>query len=130
MLIRQKTDGDCGIAALVLLTEQPYDRAAAAVAAVIEATRNVDRDGLLNRHVLAAAEALGAPLTPQRVFDLDRDEGILRLYLKHGSSPSGHFVAVRRGLILCPTDGMPSDWRHYQVRFEVRFGTLLRRRRR
>ena len=26
-------------------------------------------------------------------------------------------------------DGVPTDWRHYQVRFTARFGTLLRRTR-
>lgn len=125
MLLRQRNDGDCGVASLVLLTEQPYDVVLAAVL-TIDPARNIPRDGLLNRHVVAAARMLGHPLEPRRRFDCDRDEGILRLYVKNGSSPTGHFVAVRRGLILCPTDGVPTDWTRYRDRYAARFGTLLR----
>lgn len=127
-LIRQETEGDCGVAALTLFAELPYDRGLAAVAQVAPG-RDVKRLGLLNGHVVAAAAHLGITLTPTRKFALDTDEGVLRVRLERGPErgvPHGHFVAVKRGLILCPNDGLARDWRRYLKLVDARPGTLLR----
>ena len=115
---------------MALHAERPYDDVAALTAHVVPG-RDVGRLGLLNIHVLAVALQLGFRLTPTRRVDLDADEGILRVRFTRaavaaGRPREGHFVAVKRGLILCPATGLARDWRIYFAAAGARPGTLLK----
>ena len=131
-LLRQRTSGDCGVVALAFYTERSYDDSVGAVRTVVP-DRDIARDGLLNAHVVQAAAHLGLPLQPTRRFCFDSDEGVLRIRftpdgLAAGRPRSGHFVALRRGLIFCPTDGLARDWRRYLDLVHATPGTLLKGR--
>lgn len=125
-MVRQRADGDCGVAALAILAEVPYEDAYVAVARVDPEKRG--KSGLFNRQVVAAARELGLTLSPTRAFDLDDDEGILRVRFEKPKpgTEAGHYVAVKASLICCPSDGNPVAWREYLERFQARACTLLR----
>jgi hypothetical protein len=119
---------------VALHAERPYDDVAKVTAHVVPG-RDVARLGLLNTHVLTVAALLGCSLTPTRRVNLDVDEGILRIRFSPdavaaGRPREGHFVTVRRGLILCPASGLARDWRVYFATAGARPGTLLKAHRR
>jgi len=125
MLIRQRGDGDCGCAALSTCLGESYEDTYLAVAKVDPGHRG--KNGLHNRAVVAAAKLLGIVLTPTRAYDLDDDDGVLRVrWNDPGKRLGGHFVAVLSGSIHCPSDGMPLPWRDYLERWGARAGTLLK----
>jgi hypothetical protein len=125
MLMRQRTDGHCGVAALAMFAELPDQYVERVILKMIEPARSIERDGLLNRHIVTASAKLGIALTPTKRYDLDLDEGVLRVRFTDGYAP-GHFVAVRSGLILCPTDGVGMAWDEYLERWGARPCTLMR----
>lgn len=125
-MVRQRGDGDCGVAALAILAEVPYEDAYVAVAAIDPKRRG--KSGLFNRQLIAAAAELGIDLAPTRRYELDDDEGILRVRWndpKRGGL-GGHFVAVKAGVIYCPSDGNPIAWSEYLERFQARPCSLLK----
>jgi ABC-type bacteriocin/lantibiotic exporter with double-glycine peptidase domain len=123
--VRQRGDADCGVAALSIIAEVSYEDAYVAVAHIDK--RHRGKNGLHNREVVAAAKRLGLRLRPTRAYDLDDDEGVLRIRWNDPSrSHGGHFVAVRAATISCPSDGMPLPWQDYLDRWNARAATLLR----
>lgn len=125
-VIRQRGDADCGCAALAIVAQITYEDCYVAVSAVDKRYRG--KNGLHNRDVIAAARKLGLSLKPTRRFDLDDDEGVLRVRWNDPKRRrGGHFVAVTTGgFISCPSDGMPLPWRDYMERWGARPGTLLK----
>jgi hypothetical protein len=123
--IRQRADGDCGVASLAQLAEVAYEDAYVAVAAVDPQHRG--KKGLYGRELVAAAAHLELTLEPRRRYDLDEEEGILRVRWNdpRRGDPGGHYVAVKGGFIICPSDGNPVPWRDYLKRFTARPCTLL-----
>lgn len=83
------------------------------------------KGGLYNRELVTLARDLGLVLEPTRVFDLDRDSGLLRARSDEHSS-GGHWVAVKWGLVLDPADGFLAPWRKWTARYQARLSTLLR----
>jgi ABC-type bacteriocin/lantibiotic exporter with double-glycine peptidase domain len=81
--------------------------------------------GLRTRELVSAARRLGQTLTATRAYDLDRDEGVLRVRSTQHHR-DGHWVAVRYGLVWDPADGWMRPWRTYRDHYGARFGTLLR----
>jgi hypothetical protein len=126
-LIQQRADGDCGIAALAMVAEVAYEDAYVAVSLVPgERTRRLrGKCGLTNQDLVRAAAPLGLALTPTRRYDLDVDEGVLRVRGAHFGR-FGHFVAVKNGLVLCPTSKEVLPWQDYLERYKGRPCTLLR----
>ncbi len=125
MIVRQRGDADCGVAALALIAQVSYEDCYVAVAQVDK--RHRGKNGLHNREVIAAARKLGLRLTSTRAYDLDDDEGVLRIRWNDPKrSHGGHFVALMNGTIGCPSDGMPLPWRDYLIRWDARPATLLR----
>lgn len=120
-LVTQRGDGDCAVAALAMVLSERYD-------AVYRAASRIHPDapikGLYNRELLTLAHGFGLELAPARTYNLDRDDGVLRLY-----SPQlfhrGHFVAVCDGLVWDPLRAV-APWREYRRRRRATFGTLLR----
>ena len=129
-LLRQRADGDCGIAALAMFSEQAYEDVYVAISKLggDECTRVRGKQGLYNLHIVKAAKLLGVELTPTRKYDLDEDEGVLRIRWNDAARKKlgGHFVAVKRGLILDPADGTATDWKDYMQRYQGRPCTLLK----
>ena len=126
-LIAQRRIGDCAIAALAMFAMQTYEDTYVAFAKID--TKSRARLGAFNREVIAAAKLLGIALVPVRKFDLDDDEGVLRVKWngKAGKTdPGGHFVAVRDGQVFCPSDAMVYPWREYMTLHNGRLGTLLK----
>lgn len=127
MVVRQRASGDCGIASLASLTERTYEDVYVAASQVPgDLTRRFrGKSGLHNYQVVAIAAKLGVVLTPTRSYDLDDDNGVLRVrtLFKH---PTDHYVCVRNGLVLCPTYSEVLDWRDYLRENRCRATTLLK----
>ncbi len=126
-LIAQRKGKDCGVAALAMFAMIAYEDAYVAVMAIEPECRG--GQGLFNRDVIAAATRLGITLTPTRKFDLDDDEGVLRIRWSGNRAkkqPGGHFVTVRNGQVFCPSDVMVYPWREYLTLYEARPGLLLK----
>jgi ABC-type bacteriocin/lantibiotic exporter with double-glycine peptidase domain len=125
--VRQRADRDCGVAALATIAEIPYEDAYFAVGTVDPHCRG--KSGLHNRELVAAAAQLGITLQPTRRYDLDDEDGILRIRWngrKGRKNRGGHFVAIRDGIVLCPADGFPMRWAEYLERNQGRPCSLLR----
>lgn len=122
-MIPQRAEGDCGVSALSMFAQLAYEDVYL-VAAQLDG-RNRGKMGLQNREVLTIAARLGIRLTPARRYDLDDDEGVLRLRspLHHSE---GHWVAVRYALVFDPHERSATPWREYRERCRARFCTLLR----
>lgn len=125
--VRQKASGDCGVASLACLIDATYEDVYVAVTRVPgDLTRRLrGRSGLYNRHLVAAAKLLGVTLAPTRRFDLDHDNGVLRVRWAQ-TAPTDHFVCVRNGLVLCPTYSEVVDWADYLRANRARPLTLLK----
>jgi hypothetical protein len=127
-IIRQRADGDCAVAALAMYAGLAYEDVYAVILRYVD-PRAGGRGGLYNVDVILAARLLGLELQATRAFDLDDDEGILRIRwrgVRGRTNPGGHMVALRRGLIVCPTDACVMDWQDYLAAYKGRACTLLR----
>jgi len=124
-LVRMRGDADCGCAAIATYLEEPYEDVYLAVSKVDPVNRG--KNGLTSRQVVLAAARLGLKLVETRAFDLDEDEGILRVrWNDRKKRIGGHFVAVMGGRICCSSDGIPVAWREYLERNNARLGRLLK----
>lgn len=126
-LVLQRAKGDCGTAALATLLSAAVGYEDVFVEASKVERIKSGRAGLRNGELQAIARRLGLELTPARVFDLDAESGVLRVYGRH-TNRGGHWVAVRYGLLWDPAPDVAgaAPWREYASRYDVRFGTLLR----
>jgi hypothetical protein len=123
-VVRQRADGDCGVAALGAYSGEAYEDAYVAVAAVDRKYRG--KNGLHNHQLVAAAKLMDIVLEPTRRFDLDEDEGVLRIrWNDPRKRRGGHFVAVVNGFIRCPS-GEERGWREYLDIYGGRACTLLK----
>lgn len=120
-MVRQRTPSDCGVSALAILAA---DRAARRIDPTMRGL-----GGLYNRELIAAAQVLGLTLRTRRKFDLDRENGILRLRWNSGArrraNPEGHFVAAIDGSLVCPSESIALPWRDYILTYDARACTLL-----
>jgi ABC-type bacteriocin/lantibiotic exporter with double-glycine peptidase domain len=125
-IIKQRANGDCGIASLAMFLEMTYEDVYVAFAKLDAVTRG--KAGTHGYEVIAAAKSLGCKLTPTRKYDLDDDEGVLRVRWNSGerAKTGGHWVAIKAGLILCPSDALAVPWREYMERFDGRPCSLLK----
>jgi hypothetical protein len=130
MLRPSRADADCALVALAHLTGQSYED-------VYVAMRVIDRkyggkEGMYNREVVKVAARLGVRLTPTRTYDLDDDEGVLRIRWndkkKKVEYPGGHFVAIRHGIALDngAVTTVPMPWREYLELAKARACSLLK----
>ena len=127
MVVRQRADGDCACAALSNLTAESYEDVYVETAAVDPKYRG--KNGLWNHQVVAIAARLGVILIPTRRYDLDEDAGILRVRWNGArgvTSPGGHFIAIREGIVFCPAMSAPMAWKAYLEQFDARPCTLLK----
>ncbi len=94
VVVVQRGVGDCGIAALAMLTGKSYED-------VLEAASRVQprahHKGLWMKQIQRIAAALGTNLHNRRKFNLEEDCGIL--------SVDAHVVMVRDGVVIDPQDG-------------------------
>lgn len=125
-LIRQRAWGDCGTAALTMLLGATYEDVYLEVARIDPVHRG--KRGLLSREVILIAARLGIRLTLRRTFDLDQDEGIVRVRPTCTDSPldpQGHFVWLADGWIQDPQTGWTLRPAEYLARSAGRASTLL-----
>jgi hypothetical protein len=131
VVIPQRYDGDCALAALACLTGVAYEDV------YVEAVKVVDRPriywkthGLYNYEVQAIAKRLHWRLRPTTDFDLQVDEGILRVFWldpdKARDYDGGHFVAASGGVLGCPTNCNFGPWRDWLTTNHADPKTLLR----
>jgi hypothetical protein len=121
---RARGVADCACSALGYLTSETYEDAYVAIASVDPTRRG--KCGLYNREVVSAAQVMGVTLVVTRTYDLDEDDGILRIKWngrKGKRLPGGHFVAVRKGQMV---EGRRLAWREYLRVNQGRACTLLR----
>jgi hypothetical protein len=121
-VVKQRTPASCGLAALTIYLLDAVMRR------IDPKMRGLD--GLYNRELLAAAAGFGFALVSTRRFDLDVDEGILRVRwndrARKKANPDGHFVAVIAGSIHCPDLQVAMPWREYLAAYGGRPTTLLK----
>lgn len=131
-IVQQRAEQDCGVAALAALAEQSYEDAYLAVSKVDPQFNG--KSGLDNKQIIAAAKVLGLTLLATRTYDLDDDEGVLRIRwnplagrnMKAREITGGHFVAVAHGVIVCSSYKEVQPWRTYLERNAGRACTLLK----
>ena len=126
-IVRQRAEGDCGVAALAMVAGQSYEDTYIEVAKVDPRWRG--KRGLYNREVIVVAQRLGLQLRQTRRFDLDHDDGVLRIRVNRPTSPlheHGHFVALIDGEVGCPHFGARMPILDYLARVDARACTLLR----
>lgn len=124
-IVRQRKDGDCGVAALAQLLGEAYEDVYVAMVTVDSTCRG--GRGLYQKDLIAAAKRLGKTLRRRRRVDLDEDEGILSIIWPKGAPYRGHYVTLRRGLIFDPALSVPmdhEDWFRLQGT-GTRIGTIL-----
>ena len=120
VLVRQRASRDCAIGALAMLAARQYEDVYDAATVV---------EGLSNTDVIQLARRLRIRLQPTRAYDLDVDEGILRVRFSGSRGravPGGHFVTVRGGIIYCPADASSATWQDYMLTWAARGCTLLK----
>jgi len=125
----QRALGDCGIAALASLIEQPYEDVFVEAARVEKRYRG--RSGIYLREIQRIAKALGVTLVRKPHPALDDDEGLLVVKWRRGSRHEPgvlHLVAVGHGVIVDPSDGtvLPPD--EYLAREKADVGAFLEMR--
>jgi hypothetical protein len=125
----QRAHGDCGIAALASLLEQPYEDVFVEAAKVEKKCRG--RNGIYIGEIQRMAKALGVTLKKKPRFSLEDDEGLLIVkWLKGSRHDEGvqHLVAVGHGVIVDPADGtvLPPD--EYLAREQAHALTFLEMR--
>jgi hypothetical protein len=126
-VVKQRGEGDCGVAAIAMVAGRSYAQTARAVAKV-DPLRRGSR-GLYDRELLVVGALLGVRLEPTRRFNLDRDAGVLRVHPNSARSSVhkwGHFVAVREGLIRCSLHAIGLPWAEYLHFVDGKVGTLLK----
>jgi ABC-type bacteriocin/lantibiotic exporter with double-glycine peptidase domain len=126
-IVRQRAEGDCGIAALAMVVGLAYEDTYIEVAKVDPRWRG--KRGLYNRELVVVAQRLGLELQPTRRFDLDHDDGVLRIRVNGHTSPlheHGHFVALIDGEVGCPHLAQRLPVRDYLARVDARACTLLK----
>lgn len=136
-LVLQRTDGDCGIAAVATLIERTYEDT------YVEAAKVDAKRGLNGIHLAALmtiGEAMGVELRlrpalgPKRnrkrttIMAWDDDEGLLVVTWARGSRHKvgvSHLVVLAHGVIADPADGviLPPD--EYLAREKAKAGTFL-----
>jgi len=121
-VVRQRLESDCGVTSLAILMTDI-------------AMRRVDPEmrglaALYNRELVAAARIFGIRLRPTRRFDLDHEQGLLRIRWnakkERQKFPDGHFVTVLRSSVHCPLHHEVLPWREYMVKRNATPVTLLR----
>ena len=122
VVVRQRKDGDCGTAALANFLEMAYEDVYVAISHVDE---NRGGRGLTQKDLIAAAARLGRKLVRKYKVDLDEDEGILSVLWNKKEEYKGHYVALRRGLILDPSMEFPMDHAEWFRLKNGRPGTIL-----
>jgi Peptidase C39 family len=122
-LVRQRTDGDCGVAALATLLSRPYEEVQAAAASIDRVKRGLC--GMRVRDLAQVARQFGFELEWRRRYELDDDAGLLVVRGPH-TARDGHAVAAYGGFVFDPLEHHPEPWRDYQTRYRARFTTLLR----
>jgi hypothetical protein len=99
-VVKQRGSADCGIAALAMVLQLPYEDVFAAVAKIER--RWAGRRGLYATSVQAAALRLGTRLRKRRKFDPATHDGVLRV--SRDKQEGAHWVALIDGLVFDPTD--------------------------
>lgn len=124
-VVRQRTSGDCGVAALATLLSRTHTyEDVQAVAATVDRVRH-GTCGMRVRDLRLVAWQLGLELEWRRRYRLDDDAGLLVVHGPH-TARDGHAVAVYAGLLFDPLEHQAQPWRAYQARYNARFATLLR----
>ncbi len=126
MPVAQRGDMDCGIAAIAAYADMTYEDVYIEAARVD--ARHRGKSGLFNREVIAIAARLGVTLTPTRGYDLESDEGVLRVRWNDPERHrGGHFIAIRDGKVACPASKRLRSIDEYLRSEHARPCTLLRR---
>ena len=128
-LALQRGTGDCAIAAIATLLEQPYEDVFLEAAKVEKKYRG--RNGVFLPDIVRIAKALGVALERKKQPNLDDDEGLLVVTWRKDSrhdAGTNHLVAVGHGVIVDPFDGVVLPPDDYLEREKADAGAFLEMR--
>lgn len=92
-LVRQRSEGDCGIAVLAMYLRLSYEDVLIAAGQI---DQNIHHKGMWNWQIKETARVLGVPLKQKRKWDLETAEGILIL---SSTTHYDHVVVLKDGLL-------------------------------
>jgi trans-2-enoyl-CoA reductase len=95
-------DADCALVALSIYLQRSYEDVFGVAVAVARTTAPHRQRGLFIREIKQIAKLFGQRLHERKTFDLDEDEGILRLDTP--DSDAEHAAFIKHGLVW-DTDG-------------------------
>lgn len=125
IVVKQRTDWDCGIASIAMLLNVPYNDVAATVKAIIDDPK-LKKRGLILYQLEMVIESFG--FKTKRVYKrkgyLDDATGILGL---NGGTmdAAGHWVLIKDGMIVDPSDGTVNDPDEYIKENKCRPATMV-----
>lgn len=99
--IVQKTDADCGIAALAMLLNKPYRQVSAAA---IKLAPRPHKAGLWTSEIIAIAKALGVTLKRTKWDEDSADDATGILVVAH--KKHAHVVCLFLGIVVNPSNGL------------------------
>lgn len=126
-LVLQRSDGDCAIAAIATLSEQPYEDVFLEAAKVEPRFRG--RSGLFLPHIKAICKRLGMTVQKKdRIGNWEDDDGLLVVTWQKGSrhiAGRDHLVAVSYGIIADSIDGTILPAEEFFARERAKPGAFL-----
>jgi len=122
-VLKQRTEGDCGIVALAMLLSRSYEDILEALSRIKHGPVHPHRRGIYIRDIVRVAEDLGMPLRGKRKADLEQDFGILSLHTLANRSGKEHVTFLRWGLIL--DDGEIWEPDAYMAHYEAHVKQIL-----
>lgn len=128
-LVLQRADGDCALAAIATLSEQPYEDVFLEAAKVEPLFRG--RSGLFIAHYQAICQRLGLRMRQRTLAELDDligTEGLLAVKWKRGSRHKAgmyHLVALSYGVVADSFDGLVLPLEEYLLREKAKPGAFL-----
>lgn len=116
-VIPARTDWDCGIATLSMLTNVPYEEVLAAAGRIAP----VERRGLWLHEIITISDELGVPLKRKRTYNPATSVGILHVFDKGNY----HVCILWQGMVI-ETDGtIWREWETYLATRKWKPGSLL-----
>lgn len=118
-IIVQKSLGDCGVAALAMISRIPYQQ-------VYQAASKVEPDvlekGLHRTELVETARALGFRTKVLRKFDPEEHEGVISLVrAENHRKNGGHYVVLWNGAVVDPSNGLVWPYEEYLKSVSERF---------
>lgn len=98
----QKTEADCALAAIAMLSGLPYRLVSEAA---LRLAPTVHRKGLWTTQIIAIAKAVKFPLIRRRLKSIELDEATGLVTMCRKAGPEQHCAVLFEGVLVNPGDG-------------------------